>query len=129
MFSWLKERLFKIIFILVLLMGCFWQMVKVCESYFNYPTNVFIETTVDPYSKPLPALTLCTNDGAMWGRNSSEVFELKSNKFKYEMIKDIVIRGEGGGVTRSLLDHYINNAIERISFDYYCITFNSMLAG
>ena len=120
--------IFIVLFYSVLSLGCFWQIFNVCELYFKYPTNIFIETKFEPLSKPLPALTFCANIGNNSGNLSSEALEFYSTKFKYEMFKSIIIKGDDGKST-SMKEDYLSHAIERISLQYYCITINSILTG
>ena len=116
-----------VVFKLILCLGCFWQICDVCHMYFKYPTNVFIETTFDPLSKPLPALTFCVNIGPHNISNTSALLEIESSKYKYNTFRDIYISGENG--SKDLKEEYLANAIESISMTFYCITFNSLLSG
>ena len=123
----MSQNILIISFTAILSIGCFWQIVKVCEFYFNYPTNVFIDTTFDPISKPLPALTFCIRIYDNLGLNSSYALEIQSSMFKYEVFHAIYIQGESN--RRNLTDDYLDSVIERIALKYYCITFNSLLSG
>ena len=125
----MNNNLFVCMFILLLSVGCFWQIFNVCELFFNFPTNVFIETTFDPLSKPLPALTFCaTVVGDHSGLNSSDALEIESSKIKQKMFNRIILFGETG-YSYSLQKDYLDNSVERISLNKYCITLNTLLSG
>ena len=121
------KAIISVVFKLILCLGCFWQIFDVCHMYFKYPTNVSIETTFDPLSKPLPALTFCVNIGWNDVLNKSALLEIQSSRFKYNTFRYIHIQGSNG--SKDLKDEYLANAIESTSFTYYCITFNSLLSG
>ena len=116
-----------VLFKSMLWLGCFWQICDVCHMYFKYPTNVFIDTTFDPLSKPLPALTFCANIGWHDVLNTSALLEIESSRFKYNTFRYIYIRGENG--IRDMKEEYLASAIESTSYKYYCIAFNSLLSG
>ena len=117
-----------ILFYCVLSFGCFWQIFNVCDLYFKYPTNIFIDTKFEPLSKPLPALSFCCNIGVKLENNlSSEALEYYSTKFKHQMFKSIVIYGDGSEA--DIKETYLSKGFERISLQYYCITLNTLLTG
>src|SRR5690348_14487133 len=71
------------LFYLSLSVGCFWQILNICKLYFNYPTNVFIETRFEAFSQTLPAPTFCTNIMTYnSGKNSSSALDIYSKEFK-----------------------------------------------
>src|ERR1700712_758352 len=117
------------IFNLVLVVGCFWQLLSVCQMYFKYPTNISIETKYGSLSTTLPAITFCTDIDSQWGRNSSAVLQFHSNKFGNQTLSDVSIVIESTDKNVSIKDIFVKNAIERISLCYYCITFNSLISG
>ena len=121
------KAIISVVFKLMLCLGCFWQICDVCHMYFKYPTNVFIDTTFDPLSKPLPALTFCADIGVHNISNTSALLETASSRFKYNMFKYIYIKGVNG--TEDMKEEYLANAIESTSLKYYCITLNSLLSG
>src|ERR1700712_1661578 len=114
------------IFNLVLVVGCFWQILSVCQMFFKYPTNISIETKYGSLSTTLPAITFCTNIqndfydlmGYEWGQNSSAVLQFVSNKFGEKILSDVNIVIESTGKSISIKDIFVKNAIERISMEY-----------
>ena len=121
------NAIISVLFKLMLCLGCFWQICDVCHMYFEYPTNVFIDTTFDPLSKPLPALTFCTEMESHNILNTSALLEFESSKYKYNIFIDIQIMGDNGA--KDMKEEYLANAIESTSYKYYCITLNSLLSG
>ena len=57
------NNLFNLFVILVLITGCLLQIISIFNLYLSYPTNIFIETKFQSYSKTLPAISFCTNIG------------------------------------------------------------------
>ena len=122
------HAIFVFIYYIILSLGCVWQIYNVCSLYFEYKTNVFIDTDFDSVNSSLPAITFCgqlkhPNDNL----NSSYALDKASKAFKFEMIRNIeIIRPSGRQNVRNWL---LSRSIERISYDCYCITINSMLSG
>ena len=114
-------------FVSILSIGCFWQIFNVCDLYFKYPTNVFIDTDFDPLTKPVPALTFVKYIGPHSGQQSADALELASNQTKSQFFKRIYLFNYTRPIF--LTKEYLDNAIERISHGYYSITFNSLLTG
>ena len=124
--SFSKRLSLKLIYYSILSMGCFWQSLKIFDLYFTFPTNVFIESKFDSIEKPLPAITLCYDIGNQsLGRKTDEVLNscLLDNEFQ------IFISKNGGGIERNLTHFYMNTCRRYITFNYYCITLNSLLQG
>ena len=121
------ENLYALVFVMVLSIGCFWQIYSVCDLFFKYPTNVFIETNFDPLTKEVPALTFVKNIRLRSGENSTVAMETDSSKIKNQLFSRIYIYNSTG--TYDLKKEYLDNAVERISLSYYSITFNSLLTG
>src|ERR1700712_2708412 len=111
------------IFNLVLVVGCFWQILSVCQMFFKYPTNISIETKYGSLSTTLPAITFCSGMGYQWGRNSSDVLQDHPNKFGKETLSDVSIVIESTDKIISIKDIFVKNVIERVSLYYYCFTF------
>ena len=120
------SKLSKLIYFSLLSLGCVYQLYRVCGLYFDYPTNVVIETQFDSIEKPLPAITVCHNIGE-WahGRPSNQVLE----EFKIEPIINVSICENEGQVQQDLTQHFWKNRIEFTMLNHYCITFNSILNG
>ena len=126
--SLLKEHVSISIYILFLSIGCFWQILDVCEMYYNYPTNIFIETEFETLVQPIPAMTFCFPHGLNSnGKNSSDFFEelgdWKNNLFSYIAVTSITDQTDPIPIKDKLLAH----AIERVGQYYYCLTLNSKL--
>ena len=123
-----RNTVFVIIFNSLLTFGCFWHLLNVCKLYFEYPTSISMDTKIDPFSKPVPAITLVTNIGHHSFVNSTDVMKNESAKFKYKMFKSILIE-RPSGQRYSLLREYLASSIERISESFYSITLNSVIKG
>ena len=54
-----KNNLLFIAFVLVLILGCFMQILSICELFFSYPTVILSETNFDVFETPLPTMTFC----------------------------------------------------------------------
>ena len=119
-----NQKIFKLIFYLLLTFGCFWQIFNVCELYFSFNTNVFIETKIDVLAKQMPALSLCTVTEEHNGMNSTIALEIEANNYKNIMINDIK-----RAWSYSVKNFFLKNVIERIGQANYCITLNSLLKG
>ena len=121
-----KSSLLRLIYYSILSMGCFWQIFIIFDLYFTFPTNVFIESKFDSIEKPLPAITLCYDIGNQsLGRKTDEVLHscLLDNEFQ------IFISKNGGGIEKNLTHFYMSTCRRYITFNYYCITLNSLLQG
>ena len=122
------KRIIVMVINILLSFGCFYQILDVCKLYFEYPTNIFIESNFDFLVNTLPAITFSVklkafNDGL----NSTHSLNKASQVFKHKLFKSIII--EKRNVTKNMKNIYLNKAIERINFDRYFITFNSKLTG
>src|SRR5882724_5526466 len=107
-----KNKIPSIILYTFLSVGCFWQIYTICEMFFNYPTNIQIETNFNQMDKTLPAMTLCANIGNnAKGRTSKVVLENMPIK---DIFQSMTIDGE------HIKDYYIMNSIEFVSYKYYC---------
>ena len=118
----------KTILVLVFLsICCFWQIVSICSLYFNYPTNIFIDTNFDVFEQTLPALTFCTRIGTEHrGQNtSSDLFDMHLVNQTIQEISVSSFAREEEVVT----DRYLSSLIESLSIYYYCFTINSQLKG
>ena len=107
--------------------GCFWQMVSICSLYFNYPTNIFIDTKFDVFEQTVPALTFCTSVGQTHrGKNTST--HLFDNFSLNTTIEQISINSLADQVD-IITDQYLSSVIESVSINYYCFTLNSQVKG
>ena len=123
-----QTRLINAVVYLFLSFGCFYQILDICQLYYEYPTNVFIETNFNSDVNSFQAITLCTqlkpsNDGF----NSTYALDKVSKLLKGKFINNLAIRRAFEQL--DVTDEYLNNSIERISYDRYCISFNSKKSG
>ena len=72
----IKNNLLFIAFVLVLILGCFLQILSICELFFSYPTVILSETTFDVSAIPFPSMTFCAYvENLTIGLTSEEIFE------------------------------------------------------
>ena len=117
-----NQNLLKSILIIILAIGCLWQVETISEFYFNYPTNVFIETKFDAIRRQMPAISFCHfHENA---NNSDQVFE----KYNIEGIFLTSISNSEDQY-RNLSNDFWPNKIEIVTRDFYCFTLNSGING
>ena len=113
-------------FIYLLIIGCFWQILTISEFYFNYPTNVFIETKFDAIQKPLPAMSFCTVLPSNHTFNeSSDVLKA----YKVEELMNSTLHSTRGTLLQDYSAYFWEKAIELSSNQFYCFTLNSLRKG
>ena len=113
-------------FIFLLIIGCFWQILTISEFYFNYPTNVFIETKFDAIEKPLPAISFCTLLSCNHTFNeSSDVLKA----YKVEELMNSTINSMRGAILLDNSAYFWETAVEMASNQFYCFTLNSLRKG
>jgi hypothetical protein len=106
----------------IMSVGCIWQLVSICQLYFEYPTIVSIETKFENSNLELPAITFCTE-------NLNRGIDIRES-FKRTNIKDILKRSEIETETHEVIhEESIETVIEIINSDYYCFTLNSLMKG
>ena len=72
----IKNKLHFIVFVLILCLCCFLQILSICELFFSYPTVILSETTFDVSAIPFPSMTFCTYiENMTIGKTSEEFFE------------------------------------------------------
>ena len=116
----------KYCFISALIIGCFWQILTISEFYFNYPTNVFIETKFDAIEKPLPAMSFCTVLPSNHTFNESYDV-LKA--FKVEELMNSTVLSMRGKLLLDNSVYFWETAVELASNQFYCFTLNSLRKG
>ena len=116
------QNILKFTLITFLSIGCFLQILAISEFYFNYPTNVFIETKFDAISRQLPAISFCYFHSN--ANNSDEVFEKYNIK---HIFKTSICRN--GNQYRNLSSDFWPNKIELVTREFYCFTLNSNING
>src|SRR5690348_15983521 len=116
-FTKINKKIFKIIFMFLLILGCFWQTIYVCDLYFKYPTNIFIETNFQPLTT-VPALTFMRT-AQHSNRKSSDALEIDSNKSK-TLFQKLYLRKSVG--MEDFTEEYFKSAIELVSVNQYSIT-------
>ena len=118
--------IFLSIFYAVLLFGCFWQIFNVCKLFLDFETNIFIETKFDSLENRLPALSFCMIlKPSHEGMNSTHAFEYSSRFFRDSFYKITKIYGDEKIELKELNKSYLENSIERVDYERYCITFNT----
>ena len=120
-----RRIIFLLIFNSVLLFGCFWQIFNVCQLFLDFETNIFIDTKFDALKNRIPTLSLCMTlkDHAHQGLNSTKAFDQASEKFGNSFI---YISKVYRSLNRTdLTKAYLDNSIERVDYEHYCITFNT----
>ena len=116
--------IFLLIFYAVLLFGCFWQIFNVCQLFLDFETNIFIETKFNSLENRLPALSFCMLLKPTHERmNSTHAFEYSSRFFRDSFYK--ITKIYQGDKRREVNESYLENSIERIDYERYCITFNT----
>ena len=111
--------------ILVLNLGCFWQIVFICQLFFSYPTNVFIETQFDVFEMELPSLTFCAEIGnSSRGKTAEEA--LRTFKIE-EFVEEVSYFNSGNEKQQNF--NIMKHSIETMSMMYYCFTLNSYKQG
>ena len=122
-----QTRLINGIVYLFLGFGCFYQILDICRLYYEYPTNIFIETNFNSVVNTFPAITFCTqlkpsNDGL----NSTFALNEASKRLK-KLFKQIWIRRPSKNT--DVKKQFLDKSIERISYGRYCISFNFKISG
>src|SRR5882724_11458291 len=120
-----KQLQYKNTFLILILytflsVGCFWQTFTVFKMYFNYPTNIQIETKFNAFERPLPVMTFCGWASLAGSRMSQDTFD----GWK---LQDVIAEISIGH--NKMTDYFINTAIESITQNDYCFTINSPLKG
>ena len=122
------KTLFNCCCVSALLIGCLLQVVKICEMYFKYPTNVLIETKFDAIERQLPSITLCQKSvNSFRGKHTHQLFEMFP--IGSTVSASIHMNGNSKSMVENLTQFVSNNALESISIKYYCLTLNSVLKG
>ena len=116
------QNLFKFTLVTILGIGCFWQILTISEFYFNYPTNVFIETKFDAIQRQLPAISFCHYHPN--ASNSDQIFERYSVE---HIFKASLSNSENQD--RDLSGDFWPNKIEMVTREFYCFTLNSNING
>ena len=81
----IKNNLLFILFVLVLISGCFLQILSICDLFFSYPTVILSETNFDVSAISFPSMTFCAYVGnSSKGMTSEGVF----NTFNVSEIVD-----------------------------------------
>ena len=121
-----KSRVFFLsIFCAVLSFGCFWHIFNVCQLFLDFETNISIDTKFNALVKRLPALSFCMilKEHAHQGLNSIQALENASGQFRDSFVH---ISKVYRGLKRiDLTKSYLDNSLERVDYDHYCITFNT----
>src|SRR5882724_9871340 len=109
-----------IIICLIIMSGSLYQLISVCNLFFSYPTNIFIEKTkFHTFGRQLPAMTFCCNVGNIpLGNKSREI--LSSFKIQHIIHNMFVESTDGIYKSPELSAYYLDkNIIESISSKYY----------
>ena len=100
----IKNNLLFIAFVLVLILGCFLQILSICELFFSYPTVILSETKFDIFETPLPTMTFCEYGGNRTkGITSEKVFET----FNVSEIVESIIYYDGESGQTSNISHQV----------------------
>ena len=115
---------------LFLSFGCFYQILDICRLYYEYPTNIFIETNFNSVVNTFPAITFCTklkpfNDGL----NNSYALDKASKNVKQKLFNDMFIQRYSPSKTTRVGKEFLNKSSERISYGKYCFSFNFKISG
>ena len=114
----IKNNLLFIGFVLVLILGCFLQILSICELFFGYPTVISSETKFDVFEIPLPTMTFCEYGGNRTkGMTSEKVFET----FNVSEIVEEIIYYEGESGTKLNISYQVK-FLRSLSRDCICFT-------
>ena len=118
-------------FISILTMGCFYQIYTICEMFFNYPTNVLIDTKFDAIERPLPAISFCTKyrtRDRILRSNSRDIYaQIQRDQFKQMVTANI--NSNSFRLIENVSSYIWQNSVDTISLTHYCLTINSLMKG
>ena len=121
----IKNNLLFIAFVLVLILGCFLQILSICELFFSYPTVILSQTTFDVSAIPFPSMTFCAYVGNRTnGMTSENVFET----FDVSKIVEDLIYHDGESGNRLNIIHQVK-FMPSLSEYHNCFTINSNKHG
>ena len=119
----IKNNLLFIGFVLVLILGCFLQILSICELFFSYPTVILSEITLHVSAIPFPSMTFCTYiEGMTIGKTSEELFE----DFN---VSEIVGSIEYLNMETGNVDDISYQANLSLSYYFKCFTLNHLEQG
>ena len=122
------KNLFNLTTIILLCLGCSWQIITIFQLYFSYPTNVFIETKFDAMERQFPAISFCNQHAHEYGK----IFNSSDLVFDQYTIEEIVRVETVDFLDRPMINltsYFVEKSIETASQQFYCLTLNSRLKG
>ena len=122
------KNFFNMTTIILLCLGCSWQIITIFQLYFSYPTNVFIETKFDAKERQFPAISFCNQQDLEYG----QIFNSSGLVFDQYTIEEIVRVKRLDLLNRPMINltsYFLENSIETASEQFYCLTLNSRLKG
>ena len=122
------EIIIKIVFNLIIIIGCSSQFISIVKLYLTYPTSIHIDTQFDIRYNNLASFTFCKRTSNLkLDRNSNVLFEYYRG---INVIDQIALSGREFHKVIDLEDpdNYYITRVDSVSLNYYCLNLQGELS-